>query len=120
MSFRLLRTILARKRLLSLIVAVAVLFAGFDLHHGERAVASSGSEQAVVTADIGQAGDHSAGKAAVGDHHCHGCVVFMAIEDDAAFAKPPVVAPAAAKIPGLAGASPDLPARPPRQTLQLY
>lgn len=106
------------RRFLAIVIAIAVIFAGLDIHRAEASpLHGSGDAAVILTIDQKMAPD--SGKSSAVDHHCHGCVVFVAIESDAGF---PGLAPSTPSISDTAdmiGALPAFPARPPRTETQI-
>ena len=106
------------KRSLAIIIAIAVLFAGFDIHSAVAEAPHSAPDIGVVFA-IDKTSSPDSEKASVTDHFCHGCVVFVAIDTEAAVAAPVTSLIVIGDTADLVGALPDFPARPPRTEIQL-
>jgi hypothetical protein len=106
------------RRFLAIVMALTVLFAGIDIH---PAGASSfhGSSDAGVILTMDQKTSPDSGKGSVADHHCHGCVVFAAIDSDAGFPGLVPSTPSISETADLIGALSEFPARPPRTEIQL-
>lgn len=107
------------RRLLAIAMAIAVLFAGLDLHHGSTpSLHGAGDAGVVVTMDKKASPDSE--KASVVDHACHGCVVFAAIDSNAGIPSLVTSIPSIGDTADLVGAISDFPARPPRTEIQLF
>jgi hypothetical protein len=106
------------RRFLAIAMAIAVFFAGIDIHRAEASpFHGAGDAGVVLTMDHKAAPD--TGHGSIVDHQCHGCVVFVAIESEAGFPRFAPATPSIGDTVDLIGALPDFPARPPRTEIQI-
>jgi hypothetical protein len=120
MAHRFLHMCIFGKRLVAAVLMLAVLGAGWDVHSDGAASAHRKTDGLVASATSDHGAAPSSHIGGVVDHHCHGCVVLMAIESDDVQRNSTPPMPAMSKIATLTGIAPGFPTRPPRQKNPIF